>query len=289
MVLAGIVAVILLACVLLLLVRGMVDRDAPAAWAGTPPRAALARAAGHARHPRLRARAARPWPATGSLPGYAATVTWLFAGQAGLLGLLLLVIAVQRRGPDVRRLAKWDRPLLAGFVAPIVGSLSLGLGASFSAGLAYRVADYLDRAAVPSPAEFAAQPVAGRLEPPLSFQWAAFGFLVAVVVFVLTAVWVRAVTLPRLRRKAVPDTDEDFPGGRARIAHRARVDRRGDRQRAIGRSSGQDRRLRVGGARRGRARHHRAGTARRGPIELAGPSGSTAARVMSILTNAAPT
>jgi hypothetical protein len=153
------------------------------------------------------------WRVSGPLPGYADTVTGLFAGQAGLLGLLTLVILFQRH--------RAKGALLGGFGAPVIASLGLGLGAAFATGVSYRVADYLDGGAVPSPADFGAQPQALGLQPPLSYQWAALGFVLMVVVIILCALWVRFVTRPLLRRKARPHTDDDHPGGRARDRRRA--------------------------------------------------------------------
>ncbi|GAA1787149.1 hypothetical protein GCM10009682_06480 [Luedemannella flava] len=212
--------VVLVGCALVLLTRGMMSRDAPARWAGSAVRAArgtalalTAASLGYALLPRA------PWRATGALPGYGRLVTWLFAAQLLVLAALAVVVAVQIGA--ARRYGRLRDPLLGGFGTPIVGSLGLGLGVAFSAGLTYRVADYLDRAASPSPADWARPVARVRLEPPLSFQWAALGFLVGVVVAVLAYTWVRTVTMPRLRAGARAATDEDFPGGRSRDPARA--------------------------------------------------------------------
>jgi hypothetical protein len=114
--------------------------------------------------------------------------------------------------------------LLGGFAAPIFGSLSLGLAAAFSAAFAYRVADYLDGGAVPSPAAFGTiRADQLRLQPPLSYQWAAFGFVFLVLVVLLSGLWVLLVTRPVLRRRARPETDDDYPGGRQKDKARAEV------------------------------------------------------------------
>jgi hypothetical protein len=154
------------------------------------------------------------WPTNGPLPGYAKAVTYLFAGQAVLLTLLLLVVAFQRH--------RAKGAFLGGFGAPIIASLGLGLGAAFSAGASYRVADYLDGSAVPSPAEFGADPSQLRLEPPLQYQWAAVGFVLLVLVVLVALLWARFVLRPVLVRRARATTDDDFPGGRARDRGRAR-------------------------------------------------------------------
>jgi hypothetical protein len=149
------------------------------------------------------------------MPGYAGTVTKVFAGQTALLALLMLVVLFQRH--------RCKGAFLAGFGAPIIASLGLGLGAAFSAGASYRVADYLDGDAVPSPANFGADSMSQlRLQPPVQYQWAAVGFVLLVLVILLALVWVRLVVRPRLARQAQRDTDDDFPGGRARDAGRAK-------------------------------------------------------------------
>jgi hypothetical protein len=55
----------------------------------------------------------------------------------------------------------------------------------------------------------------------VSYQWAAFGFVIMVLVLVLAALWVRLFTKPVLKRRARSDTDDDFPGGRQRDPRRA--------------------------------------------------------------------
>lgn len=153
------------------------------------------------------------WQTSGSLPGYADTVTALFAAQTGLLGLLVLVILFLRH--------RCKGALFAGFATPVVASLALGMAAALSAGVSYRAADYLDRGAVPSPANFTGQSPQLRLEPPVSYQWAALGFVLLVAVAVLAILWVRLATKPLLRRRAGPETDADYLDGRARDPQRA--------------------------------------------------------------------
>ncbi len=156
-----------------------------------------------------------PWPTAGPLPYYADTVTILFAGQAGLLGLLVLVVLFQRH--------RCKGALFAGFAGPVVASLGLGLGAAISAGASYRVADYLDGSAVPSPAQFGARPETQGLQPPVSYQWAAVGFVAMVLIVLVAAIWLRFVTRPALARHARAETDQDYPGGRQRDKARARA------------------------------------------------------------------
>ena len=216
----GVAAIAIMALSLvLLLVPSIVDRVSKsrvAALAATSLRiVALVVTAGtlaYALVPRA------PWPTNGPLPGYAGAVTKLFAGQVVLLGLLLVVVLSQRH--------RCKGAFLGGFGAPIVASLGLGLGAAFSAGASYRVADYLDGAAVPSPADFGSQPAMLRLQPPVQYQWAAIGFVLLVLIVLLALLWVRFVVRPGLVRKARKDTDDDYRGGRNRDqARAAKLDR----------------------------------------------------------------
>jgi len=213
-VLAGAIAVVLAMSLLLLFLPRMVDRDSKSRAASVLAKSLrtlsiilVALAVGYGLLPRA------TWNTAGALPGYADTVTALFAAQVGLLGVLTFIILFMRH--------RCKGALFAGFGTPIVASLGLGLGAAFSAGVSYRVADYLDRGAVPSPSNFAGQSSTLGLEPPVSYEWAAFGFVAMVAVVLVAFAWVRLVTKPLLRRKARAHTDEDFPDGRKRDPARA--------------------------------------------------------------------
>jgi hypothetical protein len=210
--LAGAVALVLLLSLLLLFVPRMVDRYSISRGASLVAKVLRSLSIvltvltlGYGLLPRA------DWKTTGALPGYAETVTGLFAAQIGLLALLMLVVLF------TRHLCKGA--LLGGFGTPIIASLGLGLGAAFSAAVSYRAADYLDRGAAPSPANVGrALPI---LEPPVSYEWAAFGFVVTVAVVLVAFAWNRLATRPHLRRKARHDTDEDYPDGRRRDPRRA--------------------------------------------------------------------
>ena len=204
-----------------------------------------------------------PWPTAGPLPGYAGAVTYLFAGQAALLALLLLIVAV----PAAPRQGR----VPGGFGAPIVASLGLGLGAAFSAGASYRVADFLDGNAVPSPTHFGAEPAMLRLQPPVQYQWAAVGFVLLVLVVLLALLWVRFVLRPRLRTAGARrrPTTTSRAAGPAIAAERPTLDE-ADRQRPAHRPPlrrARRRLVRGGGRRRGghrvRAVRHRTGAAGR--------------------------
>ena len=162
--------------------------------------------------------------------------------------LLMLVVLFQRH--------RAKGALLAGFGTPVIASLGLGLGAAFSAGASYRVADYLDGNAVPSPADFGAAAgdaaacsrrcsTSGR---PSASSSGAGGAARA------------AVGEVRDQAAAGPpgpaDTDDDYPGGRAARPGRAeRVDEAIANARLTDHCPGVRRRL-VRGGRGRRGGHH---------------------------------
>jgi hypothetical protein len=207
------VAVMLLA-VLAVCLRAVMHRDAPAKWALGYTRllrwlAILLTLATltYAMAPR------QDWDVAGGLPGFAPTLTYLFAAQAGLLALLgLVILVVRERGS-----------YLFGLTAPIMGSLGLGVAVAFSAGLSFRVADFLDRGGLPSPADYLAPRSTANLkvQPPIAFEWAALGFVVFLVVLAFVAFVVRPLLMRRLRRYGRVVTDADFRGWRAKDKHRA--------------------------------------------------------------------
>jgi uncharacterized membrane protein YhaH (DUF805 family) len=197
-VLAGITGAVLFLAVVALLVRGMVDRDRPGRWAEGYARvlrwlAVLLTVAvlGYAWRPRP------DWATHGGLPGYGTGITVLFAAQIGLL-LLLALVAVFQRCPG---------QYLGGLAGPVIGSLGLAVAAAFTAGISYRVADYLDKSATP-----VGPRSAKSLELPASLQWAALGMVATVVVAGLVALGAWLFLLPRLRRKGSTIVDGDFPG-----------------------------------------------------------------------------
>jgi len=209
-VLAAVTVLILVLCVVAVTTRTVVDRDRPARWAQP-----LTRLLSHAAVlltvlTLLYGTLARdPWPATGRLPQFGATVTVLFAAQAALLLVLgVVVLATRPRGT-----------FLQGLAGPIVASMGLGVAVAFSAGLAYRVADFLDRRALPSSPDYEDwQP----LQPPPAFEWAAAGFVLLLVILGLVGLFGGLPLARRLRRYAKVVTDADFRGGRERDADRAR-------------------------------------------------------------------
>jgi hypothetical protein len=264
-------------CAILLLIPSMVDRVSKSRFASLCAKGLrwlslilTALTLAYALVPRA------AWPAEGPLPYYADIVTAVFAGQVVLLVLLTLVVAFQRH--------RCKGALLAGFGTPVIASLGLGLSAALSAGVSYRIADWLDRGAMPTPADFGPRPKMLGLQPPLPYQWTAAGFVVLVVVVLLAAVWISLVTKPILKRRARPDTDDDYPGGRARDPVRA-----GELDEAVGDARLTDHVSRTFGVAwivvaLSSAAATGLAVAGIGPVQLA-PSGSQEARAISVLAN----
>lgn len=92
------------------------------------------------------------WRAAGALPGYDVAVTTMFLLQ--LLGVAVLALVGR------------------GLTQAAFAALGLLFAAVFSAGLAFRVADWLDGGSAPTD---------GRLVLPVSYGWAAVGVVAAVV------------------------------------------------------------------------------------------------------------
>ncbi|HTJ34166.1 MAG TPA: hypothetical protein VL738_13135 [Dactylosporangium sp.] len=209
-VLAAAAALILLTCIVAVAVRPVVDRDNPARWARPLTRLLSHTAVGLTVVVLGYALLARdPWTATGRMPVVGGTVTGLFAVQVVLMLVLgAVVLASRPRGT-----------FLQGLAGPLIASAGLGVAVAFAAGLAYRVADFLDRRALPSTPDYAAGP---SLQPPPAYEWAAAGFVLLLLVTALVAVVGGLPLVHRLRRYARVVTDADFRGGRERDAARAR-------------------------------------------------------------------
>lgn len=155
----------------------------------------------------------RSWPTLGTLPGYGMTVTLLFTGQCALLVLLGLVTVCQRKA---------KHRYLFGLGTPIVAAFSLAIAAAFTAGLSFRVADFLDRSANPAMALGSGANSANRVAPPSSYAWASLGFFLTVVAVLIAVALIRLVFLARMRRQARALTDEDFAADRPADPARAR-------------------------------------------------------------------
>ncbi|MFI5833293.1 hypothetical protein ACIA5A_06405 [Micromonospora sp. NPDC051300] len=151
------------------------------------------------------------WAAADNLPGYDVLVAVVYVSQMVLLTALVALVVVTRRhhvaGPTVLR----------GLAAPVLILIAIGFAVSYSSGVVYLSADYLDRGSSPTPAR-PTPPGAPPLTPPVAFRWAALGFFLAVIlaaVVVLTRrLWrrsARRADAMRLVRAEYAETDEAPP------------------------------------------------------------------------------
>ncbi|MEV0132013.1 hypothetical protein AB0H83_26555 [Dactylosporangium sp. NPDC050688] len=209
--LAAVTALILLLGFAAVTVRAVVDRDVPAGWAKPFTRLLSHAAVGLTGLVLAYACLKRDeWTATGRMPVFGGTITVLFAVQVVLmLGLGAVVLATRPRGT-----------FLQGLAGPLIASTGLGVAVAFAAGMAYRVADFLDRRAEPSTADYGE--ARQLIEPPPAYEWAAAGFVLLLVLAVLVGLSMGLPLVRRLRRYARVVTDADFRGGRQRDGRRAR-------------------------------------------------------------------
>ncbi|MFF5180067.1 hypothetical protein ACFY2Q_18755 [Micromonospora sp. NPDC000316] len=152
-------------------------------------------------------RSPAPWPEGGSLPGYSATMAWLFVSQTVLVAILAVVV-VSRRGGSRRGGA------LRALGVPVFMTIAAGFAVAFSAELVYRVSDLLDREG----------DTADTLEtsPPLAYKWAIFGFFLAVMTSLLVAGVITLLTRRKRRRAAAAIVAADFPDAPPEAAQRLR-------------------------------------------------------------------
>ncbi|MGC5017446.1 hypothetical protein [Micromonospora sp. DT47] len=207
---------LLVACIVLLCLPETTDRGSQGARMETTARAVRA-VAGGLTALCLGYAATRPaeLPVTGPLPGYESVVAWIFLGQAALLIALGAVVLWQRQGrPDARS-------LLGDLDAPAVIAVAIGLALAFTAGLVYRVADFLDRGSLPSPVR-PLPAYAPQLQPPVSYRWLVLGFGAAVLLAILAELCWSRRTLPRRRRAAAEVVARDFPDAPAQAKPRLR-------------------------------------------------------------------
>ncbi|WBB66160.1 hypothetical protein [Micromonospora sp. WMMD812] len=154
------------------------------------------------------------WSAVGSLPGYDGLVALLFAVQMLLVLALtaLVLIWAPTRG----------RPALLGLAAPLVVSVAIGLAVSYSSGLNYGIAEYLDRGSSPTPARPLPEG-APPLSPPVAFRWAALGVSAALLFAGTVAVVARLYQRSRHRRAAEEIVRREFPEVPRAAPERARA------------------------------------------------------------------
>ncbi|MBM0232906.1 hypothetical protein JNW91_14170 [Micromonospora sp. STR1_7] len=193
---------VLLACLILLALVRVIDLPGPVAWVDGVTRWLRTIACGLTIlvivHTVL---SPAPWPPSVALPGYGATVAWLFVSQTVLVAALAAVVIARRGGG---RRDGGPRPArLRALGAPVFVTIAAGLAVAFSAELVYRMADVLDRDGVP----------AERLgfAPPLAFKWAIFGFFLAVLSAALVGGVITVLTRRSRWRVARAIVAADFP------------------------------------------------------------------------------
>ena len=149
------------------------------------------------------------WVSTGALPGFGSGVSLLFGAQMLLLVLLTVAVALLR-GRHLPYPAA-----LAGFATPLVAGLALFLQSAFTAGLSFRLADWLDGRGVPSPSveRSVESAVIARLEPPGPYAWAGLGFFLTCGLVLLVIIFVRVRLLPRLVARADEQVRDDYSLG----------------------------------------------------------------------------
>ncbi|PWR05531.1 hypothetical protein DKT68_26440 [Micromonospora acroterricola] len=147
------------------------------------------------------------WRAGSSLPGYDATLTWLFVAQTALLAALGAVLLWRR---DRRRN---DAPLF-GLGALVIAATGISLAVAFSAELVYRVADFLDRD-LPT-----GEGVTNW--SPRAYTWAIFGFFRAVLFTLAVAGLVILITRRSRHRAAAAIVARDHPDPPAEAGPRLR-------------------------------------------------------------------
>jgi hypothetical protein len=147
------------------------------------------------------------WPASAALPGYATAVTALFCVQVAMLLLITALVWAQRRNVP-------PGTALRGFAAPVLASIGLLLACAFSAGLAFRAADFLDGGGTQNQPTATAVTV---LQPPSQYSWASLGFLAALAGLLVLAVGVlatrlRGASLARAEQAYVDELRVSEPG-----------------------------------------------------------------------------
>ncbi|MET8308555.1 hypothetical protein [Micromonospora sp. NPDC005173] len=199
---------VLLACLVLLTVVQSIDRPGPAARVDGLTRGLRTIACGLTVLVIVHTISSpKPWPQSRELPGYGATVAWLFASQTALL-VVLAALVIWRRGGR-----PGSSPLRA-LGAPVFVTVAAGLAVAFSAELVYRVSDLLDRDGE----------TADRLatSPPLAYKWAIFGFFIAVLTALLVGGVVTVLTRHGRWRAARAIVAADFPHAPPEAADRLR-------------------------------------------------------------------
>ncbi|MEV4655964.1 hypothetical protein [Micromonospora sp. NPDC049301] len=137
-----------------------------------------------------------PWHQRGGLPGYDATLTWLFVTQTTLLAALGVVLLW-------RRDRRGDVTPLFGLGALVIAATAVSLGVAYSAELVYRVADFLDRD-LPTGEGIATG-------TPRPYTWAIYGFFRAVLITLIVAGLMILISRPGRYRVAAAIVERDYP------------------------------------------------------------------------------
>ncbi|SIN41348.1 hypothetical protein SAMN04489832_6707 [Micromonospora cremea] len=137
-----------------------------------------------------------PWHEGGTLPGYDATLTWLFVTQTALLAALGVVLLWRR---DRRR----DVSPLFGLGALVIVATAVSLGVAYSAEVVYRVADFLDRD-LPTGEGIATG-------APRAYTWAIYGYFRAVLITLIVAGLMILISRPGRYRVAAAIVARDYP------------------------------------------------------------------------------
>lgn len=212
---------LLTGCVVLLCLPGLSAPHAGWDWTRSvtrPLRIAVAAitllTAAYALLPRAPAPVGRP------MPGFDASVSVMIAVQVTLLTALAVVALWQQRAtrPEARAFFR-------GLGAPVFGAVSVGLATTYAAGLAYRVADFLDRGNVPG-RHLQPPPGGPPLDPPTVYRWAALGAVVAVLLVALVGLYAGRFRRRRRELQAERITREDFPDAPPQAAARVQRVRR---------------------------------------------------------------
>ncbi|MGS2619229.1 hypothetical protein ACVCAH_32590 [Micromonospora sp. LZ34] len=144
-------------------------------------------------------------PPRSQLPGFEGITAGLATLQAALL-VALTALTVHRLG--ARRGKR--RPALLGLGTPVLAAAAVNTGAAFAATVVYRVADWLDRSAIPSPVR-PDSPGAPPLEPPTSYWWATLAALATLLIAAAAGIWSMLLSRTHRRRDAERIVRTDYP------------------------------------------------------------------------------
>ncbi|MEU5943158.1 hypothetical protein ABZ807_29245 [Micromonospora sp. NPDC047548] len=153
-------------------------------------------------------------PVIGQLPGYEGSAGGLVSAQGVLLVTLAVVTFVRQRVAP-----PGARPFLRGLGTPILAAASVSVAAAFTATLNFRVADQLDRGAIPDPIR-PNPPAIGPLEPPVAYWWAALAGLAALLILAAAAAATLLLSRRRRRDRAERIVRKDYPRAPADAAPR---------------------------------------------------------------------